>query len=66
MLMVHELVRDTTDKKHEKSPRYEMRGRKYNLSIDLNNPDPEEEHRLKNGRKVKAEIKQKIEVEHIL
>jgi hypothetical protein len=53
MLMVQEPVRDTTDKKPEKAPRYEMRPRKSKLSIDLNKPVVEEEHGLKNGSKVK-------------
>jgi hypothetical protein len=60
MLMVHEPVKDTIDEKPEKKPRYEMRPRKAKLSIDLNRP-VEEEHELKNGSRVKAEIKPKIE-----
>jgi hypothetical protein len=60
MLMVHEPVKETIDEKLEKKPRYEMRPRKANLSIDLNRP-PEEEHELKNGSRVKEEIKPKIE-----
>jgi hypothetical protein len=61
MLMVHEPVRDTTDKRPEKRSRYEMRPRKSKLSIDLNKPIVEEEHGLKVGSKVKAEVKPKIE-----
>ena len=37
-----------------------MRTRKAKLSIDINRP-VEEEHELKNGIRVKAEIKPKIE-----
>jgi hypothetical protein len=40
-----------------------MRPRKSKLSIDLNKPVVEEEHGLKNGSKVKAEIKPKIEAD---
>jgi hypothetical protein len=40
-----------------------MRPRKDKISIDLDRPIPEEEHGLKIGRKVKVEIKPKIEVE---
>jgi hypothetical protein len=60
MLMVHEPVKDTIDGKPEKKPRSEMRPRKAKLSIDLNR-HVEEEHELKNGSRVKAEIKPKIE-----
>jgi hypothetical protein len=61
MLMVQELVRDIIDKIPDKMPIYEMRPRKSNLSIDLNKPVVEEEKGIKNGRKVKVEIKPKIE-----
>jgi hypothetical protein len=40
-----------------------MRPRKSNLSIYLNKHVAEEEHGLKNGRKVEAKIKQKIEAD---
>jgi hypothetical protein len=60
MIMVHEPMKDTIDEKPEKKPRHEMRPRKAKLSIDLNRP-AEEEHELKNGSRVKAKLKPKIE-----
>jgi hypothetical protein len=59
--MVHEPVKGTIDEKPEKKPRYEMRPRKFNLSIDLNRPIVEEENGIKNVSKVKENIKPKIE-----
>jgi hypothetical protein len=61
ILMVHKPVKDTTNEKLEKRPRYEIRPSKFKLSIDLNRPVDEEEHGLKTGRKVKEKIKPKIE-----
>jgi hypothetical protein len=36
MLMMQEPVREENDKKPKKAPRYEIRSRKSNFSIDLN------------------------------
>jgi hypothetical protein len=44
MMMVHEHVKEIIDEKPKKNPRYEMRPRKYKLSIDLNRPTAKEEH----------------------
>jgi hypothetical protein len=52
--MMHEPMRDSTNKKHEKRPIYEMIPRKSKLSIDLNKIIVEEELGIKNGSKVKA------------
>jgi hypothetical protein len=40
-----------------------MRPRKSKLSIDLNKPVPEREHRLENGSNVKKLIKTKVEAD---
>jgi len=58
-----EPARDALDRKSEKAPRYEMRPRKSQFSIDLNKPVTEEEHGLKDGSKVNTFIKPKVETD---
>jgi hypothetical protein len=59
-LMMQEPVRETSDKKCDKEPKYEMRPRKYKISIEINKPVTEEEKVHKNGNKLKALIKKKL------
>jgi hypothetical protein len=61
MLKVHELVKDNIRDKPEKNPMCEMIPRKTKLSIDLNSPNVDEEHELKNGNKMETNIKPKVE-----
>jgi hypothetical protein len=61
MLKVHEPVKDNIEDTHEKNPRYEMRPRKTNLSIEFNRPTVEEENELKNGNIMETKIKPKVE-----
>ena len=63
LLKMKEPVREALDKKFKKAPRYEMRPRKSQFSIDLNKPVTEEEHGLKDGSKVNTFIKPKVETD---
>jgi hypothetical protein len=63
ILNMQEPVREVLNKKSKKSPKYEMRPRKYKFSIELNKPFIEELQELKNGSRVKTLIKTKVEID---